>query len=204
MGKDNRRKRAYRPSITITPGRRVTEYRVPVNTEAIDPSLDWYLVSTQPKQEARAKLHLERAGYKVFLPTFRREILRENRKPRETVVAMFPGYVFISGKRRIWPASVEGVQDVVRDGLVWSPMRKADEERGQAGVIETIIEFANTPVADPPVLQPGDRVALLDGPFADFFATVSKVLAHDQAELLIGIMGRETKVRADIAQLIAA
>lgn len=201
MGNEVRRKKAYRPSVSITPGKHVTEYRVPVPGD-IDPSLDWYLVSTHPNQEARAKLHLERAGYKVFLPAFRRETTRDRGKGRVSFVAMYTGYVFISGKRRVWPASVEGVRDVVRNGLSWDPLPKATKDR--PGAMEMIIEYQNTPIAEPPILKSGDRVAMLDGPFSEFLATVSKVLGHDRAELLIEIMGRKTKVRADIAQLIAA
>lgn len=195
MANELRRKRAYRPSVTITPGRRVTEYRVPVGS-SVDPSLDWYLVYTHPKAEAKAAIELQRAGYKTFLPTFRREIVRSRGKPTETIVAMFPRYLFISGRRRVWPTMVDGVQDIVRNGLAWEKM--------PPGVIEAIVEFQNTEIAVPPVLQPGDRVEILDGPFASFMATVNKVLGNDQAELLVSMFGRQTKARADIAQLIAA
>lgn len=190
-----RRKKAYRPSVTITPGRRVTEYRVPVGA-SVDPALDWFLVYTHPKAEAKAALELQRAGYQTFLPHFRREIVRSRGKPAQTFVAMFPRYLFISGARRVWPTTVDGVQDIVRNGLVWAKM--------PGGVIESIVEFQNTPIAEPPVLRSGDRVEILDGPFASFMATVNKVLPHDQAELLVSMFGRETKARADIAQLIAA
>lgn len=190
-----RRKKAYRPSVTITPGRRVTEYRVPVGN-SVDASLDWYLVYTHPKAEAKAAIELQRAGYETFLPSFRREIVRSRGKPAQTLVAMFPRYLFISGRRRVWPTMVDGVQDVVRNGLTWAKM--------PAGVVEAIVEFQNTEIAVPPVLQQGDRVEILDGPFASFMATVNKVLGNDQAELLVSLFGRETKARADIAQLIAA
>ncbi|HQF30164.1 MAG TPA: transcription termination/antitermination NusG family protein, partial [Hyphomicrobiales bacterium] len=54
----------------------------------------WYVVSTQPHQEARAESNLVRQGFETWLPRFARE-RRHARKVDTVLVALFPGYLFV-------------------------------------------------------------------------------------------------------------
>lgn len=44
----------------------------------------------------------------------------------------------------------------------------------------------------------------MEGPFAEFLGTVSKVMPSGKARLLIQCFGTQTSVEVDIAQLVAA
>ncbi len=56
--------------------------------------LDWYLIHTKPARETTAADHLERQGFKTFLPRTRRQVRHAGRW-RERIEAMFPRYLFV-------------------------------------------------------------------------------------------------------------
>src|SRR3546814_10409986 len=54
----------------------------------------WYVAQTQAQGEERARLNLERQGFRTYLPRYRRE--RRHARRRDVVKApLFPGYIFI-------------------------------------------------------------------------------------------------------------
>ena len=53
---------------------------------------NWYLIKTKPRQEKTAKQNLENQNYEVFCP-----IAKINNR----LVVLFPGYLFVSIKRKI-------------------------------------------------------------------------------------------------------
>src|SRR3546814_4907858 len=54
----------------------------------------WYVAQTQAQGEERARLNLERQGFRTYLPRYRRE--RRHARRRDVVQApLFPGYIFI-------------------------------------------------------------------------------------------------------------
>lgn len=192
----NRRKFAYRASRNPVTSRRVTDYRLPPS-EPVDAAREWFLIYTNPKCERRAQLGLMRAGYETYLPTMRRVIEAPGKPVVERIVPMFPRYLFVSGKQRTMIRSIDGVQDVVRNGLAWAPVPST--------AIEAMVTFQNEeePPA-PPKHWAGQTVRVLDGPFASFAATVEKILPHECARVLVNIFGRSTAVELHVAQMEAA
>src|SRR3546814_2118173 len=52
----------------------------------------WYVAQTQAQGEERARLNLERQGFRTYLPRYRRE--RRHARRRDVVKApLFPGYI---------------------------------------------------------------------------------------------------------------
>lgn len=71
--------------------------------------MDWFVVHTKPRQEARAQLNLERQGFTCFLPTFAKEKL--TKQALEVVrEPLFSRYLFIELDTQI-------------SGKSWSPIR---------------------------------------------------------------------------------
>ncbi len=52
-------------------------------------------------------------------------------------------------------------------------------------------------------LQPGDRVTVINGPFADFAASIERLAPDQRVWLLLDLMGRKTRVAVDPEQLRA-
>lgn len=197
MAKAGRRKYSYRASRAPLTGRRVSEYRLPVPTD-VDPMAGWFIVYTNPNCEMRAKMGLERAGYRAFIPSMRRLIEKPGKKPIEKIVAMFPRYLFVSGRQRTMIRTIDGVQDVVRNGLEWAPVPPA--------AIQFMIDFQNEliKVEVEPKFKAGAKVTVLDGPFASFSAVVGRMLDHSRAQVLVNIFGRQTPVELELDQMAAA
>ena len=191
----HRRKFAYRASRSPVSSRRVTDFRMPP-AEDVDANREWFLIYTNPKCERRAQLGLMRAGYQTYLPTMRRVIEAPGRPARESIVAMFPRYLFVSGKQRTMIRSIDGVQDVVRNGLDWAQV--------PSPAIAAMVSFQNDPVKVAPKHWGGQQITVLDGPFAGFQAVIAKMLNHDCAQVLVHIFGRSTPVELHVAQMEAA
>lgn len=184
----------------------------------------WYLVWTTPRGEARAADGLLEAGCQVFWPHFERIIRRKNKPEIKNLISTFPRYLFASGLPKLAQRltvvgpdgrtgvtidgrpidnirEIEGVVAVVRNSQGWCTVPRA--------VIEKIAAYQGTvahPVPAPePVkklgIDPGDRVRIIDGPFASFQATVVDIMGLETAGVLIDIFGRQTKAEFDVRQM---
>src|SRR3546814_15823665 len=85
----------------------------------------WYVAQTQAQGEERARLNLERQGFRTYLPRYRRE--RRHARRRDVVKApLFPGYIFIELDLEQSPwRSINGTFGVTR--LVCHPHTPAAE-----------------------------------------------------------------------------
>lgn len=199
-----------------------TKNRAPAD---LDCGLDWYLVYTAPRMEAKAAKGLEEAGCTVFWPSLHRVITMRRRR-YEHDVSTFPRYLFVSGvpsriRSRDYVAAdgqtvitvngrpiadirdIDGVLDIVRTSAGWIKVP------GKAiAAVAAIQNDAAPPRADAmkadPRLEPGASVTVISGPFMSFQATVVASIGLRQAEVLIHIFGRATPATMDIGQLSAA
>lgn len=184
----------------------------------------WYLVWTRPRGEARAADGLIQAGCKVFWPHFERVIRRKNKPEIKNLISTFPRYLFASGlpklAQRLTVVGPDGKTGVTIDGRPIEDIREIDGVvavvRNSYGwcvvpraVIEKIAAYQGAvaqpvPVPEPKKkvgLDPGDRVTVIEGPFASFQATVAEVMGLESARVLIDIFGRQTLADFDINQL---
>jgi transcriptional antiterminator RfaH len=126
--------------------------------------MDWYLVHTKPRQEARALENLERQGYECFFPTLSVEKLSRG-TIKVVQEPLFPRYLFI----RL------GDQ---RDQMSWSPVRSTlgvsrlvafgvQPARVDERLIERLRSRCQNDQKQPQELfHPGERLVISDGPFA--------------------------------------
>lgn len=184
----------------------------------------WYLVWTRPRGEAKAADGLAEAGCQVFWPHFERVIRRKNKPEVHNLVSTFPRYLFASGlpklAQRLTVVGPDGRTGVTIDGRPIDDIREIEgvvavvsNSRGWStvprAIIENIAAYQGTvahpvPAPEPKKklgLDPGDRVTVIDGPFASFQATVVDVMGLETARVLIDIFGRETPAEFDVRQL---
>jgi transcription antitermination factor NusG len=208
-------------------GRALLETKVPAPAD-LDLGADWYLVYTAPRMEAKVAKGLADAGCKVFLPAIHRVITQRYRR-LEHDVATFPRYLFTAGVPFRWRGrdfvGEDGVSVVTVDGRPVVDIRDIDgvidvvgTPRGWLKVpgkaVGAVAAFQNDYVAPcsnvlaPPkprrLLAAGERVKVIDGPFASFQATVVDMIGLERAEVLVDIFGRSTPLDIDLRQLDAA
>ena len=161
--------------------------------------MDWYVIHAKPRQEHRALLNLETQGYECYLPQravqkLRRGVLEVQQE------ALFPRYLFIC-------------LDASQSGKSWSPIRSTlgvsrlltfgnDPARVDPRLIELLREREQfVPEAAARLHQQGDRVRIIDGPFAGLEAIYEMDDGESRAMVLIELLSRPTKLTLALASL---
>ena len=156
----------------------------------------WYAVCCKPRQEAVAEENLLHQHFHVYLPRIR---IRRRRRGQWTdaVEVLFPRYLFI----RIDPLrgnmapvrSTRGVVGLVRFG-------------GQPAVVPDEVIDALLRCEDPvsglhqenhTPFRAGDRITLVDGPFAGMEAVFAEQDGEKRVIVLLELLGKTNKVRVD-------
>ena len=162
----------------------------------------WYVAQTQSKAEARAQVNLERQGFSVYLPRYRRE--RRHARRREVVRApLFPGYIFVELdlETAAW-RSINGTFGV--NHLICHGDQPAALPRG---VVEELVARENE--AGLVVLQPrhfrkGEALRIVSGALGDCFGLFERMADRDRVILLLDLLGRRVRVQAPLDYVIAA
>ena len=162
-------------------------------TQAPDPAqIHWYLIHTKPRQERRALENLERQGYPCYLPMFP---VQKIRRAKLTTVdeSLFPRYLFIQ-------------LDIGPQGLDWGPIRSTmgvsrlvrfgvEAAKVDQRIINFLREHENTFRAAPAEhFTPGERLTVLDGPFAGLEAVFQITDGEKRVIVLIEMLSRQVKV----------
>lgn len=162
----------------------------------------WYVVQTQSRAEERARHHLANQGFAPYLPRYRR--IRSHAGRRESVLRpLFPGYLFV----RMDPATcrwrsingTRGVCHVLTDGDLPQPIARE--------VIEEIMAREDSTGAIkllPPSIVRGDRIQLIDGPFADFTGLFEEIRDENRVVILLSLLGRKVRIEASLAAVAPA
>ena len=161
----------------------------------------WYCVRTQPRKESLAVVNLHKQGFRTFLPRLTKTV-RHARQTRTVKAALFPGYLFtpLDMTRDQWRRinGTIGVLSLIMEDIQPQPV--------PPGVVEAIIDLTSS---DETVdwgqrLQPGGRVRILTGPFADQLGTLSSLDDHGRARVLLEIMGASRTLTLESRALFAA
>ncbi len=153
---------------------------------------NWYCLRSQTKKEHLAAAQIRsRVGIEVFAPRITYSKKTKRGKVRFTE-ALFPGYLFCYCQieehfRHI--LSIPGILTIVRYGRRIPPI--------PAEFIETLkarIPTENHETPDP-VIEVGAPVTIVEGPFKDLQAVVTKVLsARDRVRILLEFLGRQAEI----------
>lgn len=160
--------------------------------------MPWYLVQTKPNAHALAERNLRRQGIETFLPMQERTERKSSRFVSQSR-PLFPGYLFIKVAEGEAPwRSVNGTLGVSRlvsfgatprpvpEGLVSSLQARCDA----TGHLRPFSAFAA-----------GDDVEVLQGPFAQFAATVEKIDPEKRVWVLLDLMGQKMRVSLEAGHI---
>jgi transcriptional antiterminator RfaH len=154
----------------------------------------WFLAQLKPNSHKIAERNLARQGFCTFMPM--QEVTRRLRgrfvtQPRP----LFPGYIFVAFNMRQggWRAvnSTHGITRFVGMGSSPTPV-----PQGLVTALKQRCDAGSQRVRTPDV-QPGDRVQIAKGPFADFVATIEKIARDRRIWVLLDIMGQQARVALD-------
>jgi transcriptional antiterminator RfaH len=163
-------------------------------------SIRWYVVHTQPQNEARAEINLRRQGFATYLPRYQRT--RRHARKTETVARpLFPRYLFVGLDlaRDRWRAiqSTFGVSNLVLAGE--SPLAVPDSLVDQIRARESGDGFVALGL--PAGVGPGSRVRLIDGIFADSRGVLERIADDHRVAILLELLGREVRVFVPTASI---
>jgi transcription termination/antitermination protein NusG len=172
------------------------------------PEMKWYIVHTYSGHENKARLTLlervrnaslsEKFG-QVLVPTESvMEVVKGQR--RTTTRKFFPGYMFV--QMVMDDRSFHLVKNTPKiTGFLGGTRPTPVPEHEITGLQTNITEGKTKPKARI-VFETGDKVRVVDGPFANFAATVEEVKPDKQkVKVLVSIFGRSTPVELDFTQV---
>jgi transcription elongation factor/antiterminator RfaH len=142
----------------------------------------WYVLHTRSRHESVVSEGLSKKSMEVFLPKIK---VRSTRRDRKAMIhiPLFPGYVFI--KTDLHPHThleVVKTAGVVRlIGTQWGPVPVAEETIASL----KIMVASEMPIITGQRLQPGDRVMVVNGPFAGVIGTF--VRYRNQGRVVVNI-----------------
>lgn len=151
----------------------------------------WYVVYTRPRSEHQAIVHLERQGYRVFCPRYRKRV-RHARNAKNVLAPLFPNYVFVQldVSRDLWRAiqGTRGVARLISQGEAPQPMPH--------GVVEGLLArmCADGALDWSPTFKIGQPVRIADGPFAELVGTLEHLDATGRVRVLLDLLGRSVSV----------
>jgi transcriptional antiterminator RfaH len=161
--------------------------------------MHWYLVHTKPRQEKCALDNLQRQGFQCYLPTLPSEKLRHGML-MVTDEPLFPRYLFIRlGQGDSAPSwapirSTKGVSRLVSFGV--EPAKVADS------LVEALRAQAALVQAEPERLfKPGERVRLMEAPFAGIEGIYHMADGERRVMVLIELLSKQVWVRVAPANL---
>ena len=161
----------------------------------------WYVAQTLHHREKVAERHLREQGFRSFFPQFRRTV-RHARKLREVVTPVFPGYIFVifDTERDRWH-SIHGTVGVCR--LLTTRKRPvpvpADIVQALIGAIDV---FGCVVLGGD--LCVGQAVRVVAGPFTGGLGVLERLDGNGRVRVLLNIMGGQTPLMIDRADLAAA
>lgn len=163
-----------------------------------EPIAAWYLLHTKPKQEGRAKEHLENQGVVCFLPQI--EMEKVVRGKRKTVLeALFPNYIFayLDDQSIGWSSirSTRGVRDFVKFGLQLARVPEivvtSLQKRVKGGDSSLSLDLSHS------APKKGDSVSILEGAFKDLNGIFQRAQGEERSIILLTILNKTTEIEVD-------
>lgn len=170
--------------------------------------MKWYVVHTYSGHENRARLALleriKTSGHQadfgeVLIPTESVMEVVKGQK-RTSTRKFYPGYMFV--QMNLNDRTFHLVKNTPKiTGFLGGTSPTPVPERDITG-IHTAMSEGTTKPKPKVVFEQGDNVRVIEGPFANFSATVEDVKPDKQkVRVLVSIFGRATPVELDFAQV---
>ena len=161
----------------------------------------WYVARTLPHNEFSAQKRLLAQGFTTFLP-LQDKTIRHARRLKTVSRPVFPRYIFVrfDAARACW-RSINGTIGV--DRLL---MRGERPEAVRDGVVEALTASVDSEdrLQFHRLLEPGDRVRLQCGPFADQLGILERLGSHERVQVLLSFMGGAVSVQVARSNVVPA
>ncbi len=153
----------------------------------------WFVVYSLMCREEMARCHLQRQGFRAFLPR-RMKTRRHARKIENVLSPFFPRYLFLilDLSRDRWRSvnGTFGVSSLLMEGKLPRPAPR--------GIVEALVDACDERdilrLDGEGRLQVGDRVQLLAGPFAEQMGRLERLDNQGRVRVLLEIMGGRVPV----------
>lgn len=166
-----------------------------MNTQMELPEIAWYLLQCKPRQDVRAHEHLTRQGFECFNPSILVQTLKRGSMQQKTQ-PLFPGYIFVRVKAEDnWTAlhSTRGVTRIV--GFCGKPCKVSDQ-------IITHLQDRCAKAEETRALNPGDRIHIKVGPYAELDAVFVSMDGEKRVMLLLNVLNREQVVKVPLSHVM--
>ena len=180
----------------------------PEGVAASSNSLKWYIVHTYSGHENKARLTLLERVRNANLNEFFGDVLvptesvmeLKGGQRRTTTRKFFPGYMFV--QMVMEDRTFHLVKNTPKiTGFLGGTKPTPVPEKQITGLQTNIIEGKQKPRAKI-TFEVGDNVRVVEGPFANFSASVEEVKPDKQkVKVLVSIFGRATPVELDFTQV---
>jgi transcriptional antiterminator RfaH len=163
----------------------------------------WHLAFTKPLAEEVAKVHLERQGYRVYLPRVQQKTFRRG-KWGERIVALFPRYLFVqldAALQSLAPIrSTVGIASIVRFGVDFTvvPDRIV---RSLAANEDPETKLHKLPATSS--FKAGAAVRITKGALSGLEGIFECEDANDRVTVLLNLLGREARVKIESGFVVA-
>ena len=156
-------------------------------------STPWVCLMTQPLREKLARASLQELGFTVYLPVCRKLVFRrEKRVPM--LAPLFSRYLFVAAG-----AQERGLYDARRaNGVSAFAGRTLDQSLVPSVIIEAIRsreDGEGIVGLDRMSLVPGQKVKILEGPFAGLEAAFSEPDSQKRSYILLDLLGKTHRIR---------
>jgi transcriptional antiterminator RfaH len=154
-------------------------------------SKEWFILQFKSNSHHLAAKNLNQQGFETFLPLHDTTSRRTSRFIN-TSKPLFPGYMFIKFDRAgsEWHKinSTYGVSRLITFNTILKPI--------PTSFVDHLMKRYDSSGKLIPIqkLKKGDHVTVLQGPFANFIATVEKYEVDQRIWILMELMGRKTKI----------
>ncbi|PYT11073.1 MAG: hypothetical protein DMF51_16540 [Acidobacteria bacterium] len=160
----------------------------------------WYAIQTKPCKELSVQAVLDEAGFEVYCPRIRRPLRRADPRLWKEA-ALFPGYLF---------ARFDFARDYPRlrwkPGLVRVVMSGATPLAVTEAMLASVRQIEKEGIRHlirPVRWKPGNRVRVVQGPFAGFEGRVSMTLrGGDRVRILLELFRRQAALECDPGLLL--
>ena len=165
-------------------------------------SKEWFILQYKPNSHYRAARNLNEQGFETFLPLYS-HTSRKVSKFVNVSRPLFPGYMFVKfDKSNNQWAKINNTYGVSRLITLVSRLITFNSllKSVPTNLINCLLDRCDISGVLKPEkeLQVGDKVEILNGPFANFIAVVVTLKADKRAWMLLDLMGRQTKIETSL------
>jgi len=162
-------------------------------------SEEWFVLHFKPNSHNQAVKNLNHQGFETFLPLHSATSRIASRFVSSAKKPLFPGYMFVKFDRTKsdWHKinNTYGVSRLITFNSIIKPIpttfvNNLMKRYDLLGNLLPVKEY-----------KKGDQVKVLNGPFANFIATVEAYETDQRIWVLIFLMGRKTKIQTPLNDL---